>query len=183
MTEQEYYAQWQGALDDETSKALRRQLGQMWRTPRKLFDSLNAELGPFDLDAYADPYNALCEKYNTAEEPDKHTWAGHRVFANPPFGMGGKCVERAYWEALDNNVFSVLIAPASVNSKWHATFASYAEIRQPIGRIGFDPPPGLVKGSPRGDTEILVFDPAKIGTRCGSKMEVYKCGPITGARI
>ncbi|MFL0347896.1 DNA N-6-adenine-methyltransferase (Dam) [compost metagenome] len=55
---------------------------QNWRTPRGMFDALNAEFG-FTMDGASEPGNGLLPVASTAEAPI--SWAGQRVFCNPPW--------------------------------------------------------------------------------------------------
>lgn len=41
-----------------------------WSTPQWLYDRINAEYGPFTLDAAAQAWNAKCERYNDGVKPD-----------------------------------------------------------------------------------------------------------------
>lgn len=57
-----------------------------WATPQDFFDKCNAEFG-FTLDACATHENAKCLNYFTKEDDGlKQSWAGHRVWMNPPYG-------------------------------------------------------------------------------------------------
>jgi len=71
-----------------------------WATPRALFDSLNAEFGPFELDPCASVENAKCERFFTKEQDGlKQEWAG-KVFMNPPYGREiGAWVKKAFESA------------------------------------------------------------------------------------
>jgi phage N-6-adenine-methyltransferase len=72
----------------------------MWATPQAFFDRLNDEF-KFTLDPCATAENKKCDKYFTEEEDGlKQSWAGHRVFMNPPYGRKiGFWIKKAFEEA------------------------------------------------------------------------------------
>lgn len=58
----------------------------MWSTPQKVFDELNAEF-KFTLDPCATKDNAKCDFFYTKEDDGlAQIWDGERVFMNPPYG-------------------------------------------------------------------------------------------------
>ena len=71
-----------------------------WATPLELFRKLNEEFD-FDLDPCATPENAKCERYFTKEQDGlAQSWAGCRVFCNPPYGKEiGRWMEKCWKEA------------------------------------------------------------------------------------
>ena len=66
-----------------------------WRTPPDLFRALDDEFH-FTLDAAANEANHLCDRYYTATDSAfSHSWAGERVFCNPPYGRdAAKWIEK-----------------------------------------------------------------------------------------
>jgi phage N-6-adenine-methyltransferase len=57
-----------------------------WSTPAELFARLDAEFG-FTLDPCATAENAKCRKFfSQADDGLRQSWAGERVFMNPPYG-------------------------------------------------------------------------------------------------
>ena len=57
-------------------------------TPPELFAKLHA-ICDFTLDAAASKENALLPRFYTIEDSAlEHSWAGERVFMNPPYGRG-----------------------------------------------------------------------------------------------
>lgn len=65
----------------------------------------------FTLDGASSPGNALLPRHSTAENP--LSWAGERVFCNPPWSDIPAFVELAAVADL-----AVLLVPARCNSKW-----------------------------------------------------------------
>ena len=56
-----------------------------WSTPRSFFEELNKEFN-FTLDPCCTEKSALCKKFYTPKEDGlKQSWAGERVFVNPPY--------------------------------------------------------------------------------------------------
>lgn len=71
-----------------------------WATPPVLFESLQRAFGAFTLDPCADASNAKCPRYFTKEDDGlQKSWAGERVFMNPPYGRQiGRWVRKAFDE-------------------------------------------------------------------------------------
>ena len=113
-----------------------------WATSPELFDALNKEFGPFDLDPAATPDNAKCDRFFTIEDNGLLlSWFG-RVFLNPPYiwGLVGDWVEKARLET-DNNRADLVVAvlPARTEVAWfHDHIINVgAEIRFLRGRHTF----------------------------------------------
>lgn len=117
---------------------------QTWRTPRWLFEAMNGRCR-FTLDAYADEDNALCERFNSREEPLRNLWAGERVFANPPFSRCAEAVDKAL---SDEPEAAALVLPANISTRWFQRLTEEAEIVSFDRRIAYDPPPGIKPSSP-----------------------------------
>lgn len=178
MTPEEHYAQF-------TEKELR----QMWQTPQRLYDSLEAEFGLFDLDACADQFNHKAPIYWSGDDEfDARLYflweeaANYRVFCNPPSSIIRDVLE-AYWHPFAKaRPLAVFVLPcAGVNSQWFHRYALRGEVRVPTSRIQYEPPPGLEVQNPkanRSDSLIVIFD----GVR-RVVPEVYPCDPLTGKRL
>jgi phage N-6-adenine-methyltransferase len=120
---------------------------QNWTTPRTLFDALDAEYG-FTLDGASEDGNALLPKALTVDDV-LVSWAGERVFCNPPWRRIAEFVELAAFADL-----AVLLVPARVNARWfHRALELGAEVRFFLGRPSF----GDGKGSSPFDCLLLVF--------------------------
>lgn len=110
-----------------------------WETPKKLFDSLNAEFG-FDLDPCCtkETRKAICH-FTKEDDGLAHSWQGRRVFMNPPYDRYQikKWIQKAYCEA-NKNTLVVGLLPASTCSSWfHEFIYGKAEIRFIKGRLHF----------------------------------------------
>lgn len=100
-----------------------------WSTPQDLFDQLNEEHGPFDLDVCATPKNAKCARFYTKKDDGLiMPWTG-RVWCNPPYGRSiGLWVKKAAAEAGrlcygpegggEEYTRVVCLLPARTDTKW-----------------------------------------------------------------
>lgn len=116
-----------------------------WATPQGLFDELDAEFH-FTLDPCATSENAKCERFYTKEDDGlSKSWAGERVFMNPPYGQEvKKWVKKAYRETRylrsgdDQKTLVVGLLAARTDTRWfHDHIYHKAEIRFLRGRIKF----------------------------------------------
>lgn len=114
-----------------------------WYTPRWLFTELDSEFH-FTLDPCATIESATCPKfYDEAQNGLLQSWAGERVFMNPPYGSQviGAWVERARF-AVERGGAEVVVGlvPAYTDSDWwHAHVIGKAEVRFLRGRLSFRP--------------------------------------------
>jgi phage N-6-adenine-methyltransferase len=91
-----------------------------WRTPPKLFGSLDNEFS-FELDAAATEENKLCQNYlSPLEDALGRSWdAPGAVFCNPPYGRDvGKWVEKAWQESRKRKEPIVLLVMACTDTVW-----------------------------------------------------------------
>jgi phage N-6-adenine-methyltransferase len=123
-----------------------------WATPDTLFKEVEAEFGPFDLDACATPGNAKARRYYTrAQDGLSRPWRG-RVWMNPPYGREiGRWMQKAYESSL-----VVCLVPARTDTAWWHDYAMKGETRFIRGRLTFG-------GAPRPapfPSALVVFRPA-----------------------
>jgi phage N-6-adenine-methyltransferase len=123
---------------------------QAWRTPRNIFATLSAEVGGYCADLFADPDNALHERYFTAEQDaimQPWSFPDGVAFGNPPYG--GDFQEEALTKAITEvrvaeRLAGVdLLVQASVSTKWFLRAVQECEVHLFHGRIQFDVPPGM----------------------------------------
>jgi phage N-6-adenine-methyltransferase len=131
-----------------------------WRTPPKLFGSLDNEFS-FELDAAATEENKLCQNYlSPLEDALGRSWdAPGAVFCNPPYGRDvGKWVEKAWQESRKRKEPIVLLVMACTDTVWWHDHAWKAdEIRLLRGRVHFlKADGGKAAAAPKGSA-ILVF--------------------------
>ena len=113
-----------------------------WRTPKKLFDALNAEFA-FNLDAAADDDNAKCSMYFTKNDDAlSRDWSGYTVFCNPPYGRNlGAWVAKGHAEGKKPNTTVVMLIPARPDTAYwhdHILHGHADEIRFLRGRVRFE---------------------------------------------
>lgn len=58
-----------------------------WQTPQDLFDELNTELGPFDMDVAATIENAKCTYFATIEDDALTQDWMEKNWCNPPYSQ------------------------------------------------------------------------------------------------
>lgn len=110
-----------------------------WATPPALFADLHGEFD-FTLDPCAAPENAKCERYFTKEQNGlEQSWAGERVFMNPPYGriVTGLWIAKAYHEAQKGALVVCLIPSRTDTAWWHNFVSKAAEVRFIRGRVKF----------------------------------------------
>lgn len=67
-------------------------------TPPEVFEPINARFG-FTLDACALPHNAKVPRFYTPDQNGlKQSWAGERVWCNPPYSSIEPWLEKAWFE-------------------------------------------------------------------------------------
>ena len=128
-----------------------------WATPQELFDALDKEFS-FTLDPCATHENAKCAKYYTKEQDGlAQSWAGERVFMNPPYGKeAANWIAKAYVESNYAEVIVVLLPVRSDTAWFHDFIYGKAEIRFLRGRVRFVGPHGTA-GSATFPSMIMVW--------------------------
>ena len=109
-----------------------------WETPDYIYDALDAEF-EFTLDACATRENHKHFIYYSIEDDGlAHSWAGARVFCNPPYSEISKWVEKAFRETRNDNTLVVMLIPSRTDTKYFHNFIyQRAEIRFVKGRVKF----------------------------------------------
>lgn len=88
------------------------------RTPRDLFDPLHARHA-FTVDAAASAENALLSRFWTRDDDAlSRSWAGERVWCNPPYSNIGPFVAKAFAESACPLVVLLLPANRCEQSWW-----------------------------------------------------------------
>ena len=109
-----------------------------WTTPRWLFNDLNARF-QFTLDAAASDENHLCPRWFTKEDSglDK-SWAGERIFCNPPYSKIRLWAEKFAHEAENGATLIAALIPARVDTRWwHSSIARADFVYFVPGRLHF----------------------------------------------
>lgn len=124
-------------IDMASNKVMFTSEKDCWETPQWLFDELNEEFH-FTLDVAATEDNAKCPKFFTAAEDGlTRSWAGERVFCNPPYGRKvGEWVRKAYDERGSADI--VMLIPARTDTSYfHEYIWGKAEVRFIRARVSF----------------------------------------------
>ena len=109
-----------------------------WYTPLDFYQELDNEFH-FNLDPCSTDENHKCEKYYTiADNGLNHSWAGYRVFCNPPYSEIDKWVEKAFYETKNPGTLVVLLIPSRTDTRYfHNYIMNRVEIRFVRGRLKF----------------------------------------------
>lgn len=111
-----------------------------WETPRDLFERLD-RFWHFDLDVAASDENHLCTDYFTRETDGlAHSWAGRRVWCNPPYGKQiAEWVRKAYDETRDGRTLVIMLVPARTDTRWYHDYiqGKAAEVKFIRGRLKY----------------------------------------------
>lgn len=136
----------------------------VWRTPDALYAALDQEFA-FTIDAAADDGNAKCDRFFDREaDAIAQTWAGERVFINPPYGRELRVwVEKAALEARENGALVAMVLPARTGNRWfHQHCLPHAEVRFIRGRLNYTIGGECNRPAPF-DSMVVVFHPFRIG--------------------
>lgn len=92
--------------------------GRHWETPPEVFEPLHEEFA-FTLDPCAQPLTAKVSKFITeAQDGLLISWAGERVFMNPPYGAEVYAWTRKAREESRRGALVVGLLPASTDLAW-----------------------------------------------------------------
>ena len=92
-------------------------------TDPEFFAKMVERFGPFTVDVAAAPHNAKCERYYTIDDDGlSQSWAGERVWCNPPYSDIGAWVRKAWGEFIaraDPAELIVMLLPANrTEQRW-----------------------------------------------------------------
>lgn len=92
-------------------------------TDPELFTQLSKEFGPFTLDVAASDRNAKCERYFTVNEDGlQQSWAGEKVWCNPPYSNIGDWVDKAHREFTRTKGIVMLLPANRCEQRWWQDF-------------------------------------------------------------
>ena len=131
-----------------------------WETPQHIFDKLDEELGPFEVDVCATAANAKCEKYFTkAQNGLIQDWGSKVCWMNPPYGREiSKWVKKAYLSSLKPNTRVVCLLPARTDTRWFHDYCVMGTIWFLKGRLKFG---GAKTGAPFPSMIVIFGVPPK----------------------
>lgn len=130
-------------------------------TPRDFFQRVHFEFH-FNVDACASSENHKLAHYWIKEEDGlKQSWAGLRVWCNPPYSRGQKelWIRKAYAEVIESDcILAVLLLPTMTEQKvFHELIYRQQEIRFVAKRLTFEKPKEFVgEWSTGRDSHMLV---------------------------
>jgi len=176
-----------GALDDVDDR----------ETHPDYFAPWNERFGGFTLDVAAAPHNAKCARYYTRQDDGlEQSWAGERVWCNPPYSNLGLWVMKAWREHPWTRGIVMLLPANRVEQRWWQDLIEPERDRlgSPLhveflpGRMRFIRP-GAVIG-PKGDRPpfgcalVIWDDPlADEALEAMSEMRMEAAGGYFGANI
>ena len=115
-------------------------------TNPEFFAQMVARFGPFTVDVAAAAHNAKCERYYTIDDDGlSKSWAGERVWCNPPYSDIGAWVRKAWVEfmaAANHAELIVMLLPANRTEQrwWQEEVEPYRDdVRYPALRVEFLP--------------------------------------------
>lgn len=147
-------------------------MSDSWATPKWLFDYLNAEHGPFTLDAAASDENHLCEKYHTEQNSGLENPWSNRTWCNPPYSNIAPWVEKAEAELCLGRA-SLLLLPSRTGMGWFRECIEYGWVCFISGgRVKFVDPTGGKRMSPSEDHILVGF-----GIDLPEYIEIKKIAP------
>lgn len=112
-----------------------------WGTPQALFDSLHAEFN-FTLDASATAENCKLARYFSLKDDGlRQSWAGERVFCNPPYSQARAWAAKCLAES--RHALVVMLVPARTDTRWfhESVYGKAREIRFLKGRLHYNDGP------------------------------------------
>jgi phage N-6-adenine-methyltransferase len=107
-------------------------------TPPEWFEELHARFR-FTLDAAAAAHNAKLPRYFTYEDNGlEQSWAGERIWCNPPFSNLGAWVQKAHQEAPHCPLIVLLLPANRCEQKWwHDYIEPYRDRHGSLLRVEF----------------------------------------------
>lgn len=112
-------------------------------TTPEMFAEIAGRFGGFTLDAAAAAHNTKCPQFFTAEDDGlAQSWAGHRVWCNPPYSDITPWVRKAWSEFLTGKVISiVMLLPANRTEQawWQQHVEPYRDLAGPCLTVEFLP--------------------------------------------
>lgn len=146
-----------------------------WATPPAIYAALDQEF-KFTLDAAAADFNAQHVRYVTKDTDALGvSWAGERVFCNPPYGKGmAAWVRKALLEATEHDALVVMLLPARTDTSWfHEVVLPHAEIRFIRGRLSYTLSSARRRGQAPFASMVAVFRPGARFTGTGKRQLLF----------
>lgn len=128
-----------------------------WSTPDPLFNYWHS-IYQFTLDVCATDENTKCQKWYTPEMDGlRQSWAGERVWCNPPYGKG--LLEPWVTKALEGAAcVTVMLLPVRTDMPWCQRLLKEADSMKFLTeRVRFVPPAGVAASSPTERSLVAVI--------------------------
>ena len=127
-----------GGLDAPRPRSYFSSQTMTWATPPDLFADLHTEF-QFSIDVCAAPETACLPRFWTERDDALlRSWAGERVWMNPPYGRQVlRWVEKAWTEAGHADVIVALVPSRTDTYWWHEYAMTADEIRFVRRRLAF----------------------------------------------
>ena len=133
-----------GAMDEVDDRATHPDDFTIW----------DAELGPFTLDVAAAEHNAKCTRYFTRDDDGLlQSWAGEKVWCNPPYSGLGQWLEKAWAEWPETHGIVMLLPANRCEQNWWQEWVEPFRDK-PDGRLTTRFLPGRLRFIKPGATEI-----------------------------
>ena len=121
-------------------------------TDPEVFDKLNERFN-FTLDVAASPHNAKCDRFFTEEDDGlAQSWAGERVWCNPPYSDIRPWVEKAWGEVGRADLVVMLLPANRTEQAWWQDLVEGERDR--VGVLSVEFLRGRMRFIAAGDTEI-----------------------------
>jgi len=141
------------------------ELRNSWGTPRKLFEQLHSEYR-FTVDCCALPWNAKLPRFWTPEVDGlAQSWAGERVWDNPPYTDIPTWLKKASEEAVRGACSVHLLPVRSDQEWWHEFVIQHGEVHYFRGCLRCEPPEGIKASSNWEPTCLVLLGPWADPTR------------------
>jgi phage N-6-adenine-methyltransferase len=117
------------------------------------FAKIDAEFGPFTLDVAASAVNTKCERFFSIDDDGlAQSWAGERVWCNPPYSNIGAWVQKAWAEREGTHGIVMLLPANRCEQKWWQEHVEPYRDRDPEFRVRFLP--GRMRFIKAGSTSV-----------------------------
>lgn len=125
-----------GATPEYAKKEIKVSTSDEWRTPRDLFNKVNAEFH-LEIDRAANPDNHLLDSFNAKDSDGlTSTWL-YNGWVNPPYSNPGVWYRKAQQSAIESSTLTVMLVKVSTSEKYWIETVKDAHVRFLAGRIRF----------------------------------------------
>ena len=126
-------------------------------TTPEFFDELSTRFGGFTIDVAAAAHNTKCERFYSIDDNGlEQSWAGKRVWCNPPYSNIGAWVEKA-WAERRHCPIIVMLLPANRTEQawWQDHVEPYRDATHESFKFSVEFLRGRLRFIQPGETEVL----------------------------